>query len=384
MTMFKYIRSKVLASLAPPCRAWVWGMLLLCLFSCKEKTDSFVLEGNVLKLSGDTIWHADSVYTDTLYIYGADALYAHIDTVVATNGAFRHTMDVDTVVPLWVLFPNNHREMLFADRGVTATMRGDTAAAGHIRIEGGEQNTLLQQFYHLIDSLETSREIAAVADSFIRANPYSEVSIYLLREYFINKPTIDPTKIKTLIGSMSGNLQDNNYIRTLQHTLNGYKPMVANNVVTNYNVRDREGKNVSTADYTDTYLLITFWASWDQESRQRQRELVGIKEKYAKHNFDILSVSLDTDRQAWLQAIESDSLTWRQACDLDGWKTGIVERMHIDHLPANMLLNPSRRIQAIDLYGEALDKKIGELTHEKKPEKKKKKSPQSIRELKKK
>jgi hypothetical protein len=232
--------------------------------------------------------------------------------------------------------------------------------------------------------LETSREIAAVADSFIRANPYSEVSIYLLREYFINKPTIDPTKIKTLIGSMSGNLQDNNYIRTLQHTLNGYKPMVVNNVVTNYNVRDREGKNVSTADYTDTYLLISFWASWDQESRQRQRELVGIKEKYAKHNFDILSVSLDTDRQAWLQAIESDSLTWRQACDLDGWKTGIVERMHIDHLPANMLLNPSRRIQAIDLYGEALDKKIGELTHEKKPEKKKKKSPQSIRELKKK
>ena len=150
----------------------------------------------------------------------------------------------------------------------------------------------------------------------------------------------------------------------------------------NYNVRDTEGKNVSTSDYKDTYLLITFWASWDEESRQRQRELIAIKEKYKKHNFDILSVSLDTDRKAWLQAIAEDSVTWRQACDLEGWKTGIVERMQVRYLPTNFLLTPSRRVQAIDIYGEDLDKKIGELTEVRKPEKKDKKSPDNIRKIK--
>ena len=108
------------------------------------------------------------------------------------------------------------------------------------------------------------------------------------------------------------------------------------------------------------------------------------KEKYQKNNFDILSVSLDTDRATWIQAINEDSVTWRQACDFDGWSTGIVERMQIEHLPANVLLNPSRRIQAIDLYGEALDKKIDELTDIRKPENKSKKTPTNIRELKKK
>ena len=53
------------------------------------------------------------------------------------------------------------------------------------------------------------------------------------------------------------------------------------------------------------------------------------------------------------------------------------------HLPANFLLNSSRRVQAVDLYGEELDKKIGELTEEKKPEKKPKKNPDTIRKLKK-
>ena len=346
-------------------------VVLLCLWSCKDKANTFVLEGGVGRLSHDT-----------LYVYGADALYERIDTVVAKEGVFRYTATVDTVTPLWVLFPNNHREMVFADKGLTATMQGDTAAAGHIRIVGGEQNELLQQFYSRTDAIADRKELLAVTDSFIRANPYSEVSIYLLREYFVQQPQPDYAKIKTLIGSMSGNLQDNNYIKSLQPTLNSYKPLAKNSSVNNYNVRDTEGKNVSTSDYKDTYLLITFWASWDEESRQRQRELIAIKEKYKKHNFDILSVSLDTDRKAWLQAIAEDSVTWRQACDLEGWKTGIVERMQVRYLPTNFLLTPSRRVQAIDIYGEDLDKSVGELTNVKKPEQKNKKTPDNIRKIK--
>lgn len=348
------------------------GVILLCLCSCKDKANTFVLEGRVGGLAHDTI-----------YIYGADALYDRIDTVVATDGMFRYVAEVDTVTPLWVLFPNMHREMLFADKGLVAIMQGDTAVVGHIRIVGGEQNELLRTFYEQTDSIGDIVRIVQMADSFIRANPYSEVSIHLLREYFVNQPKINQAKIKTLIGSMSGNLQDNNYIRQLQYDLNAYKPLAKNSVVSSYNVRDSEGKKVSTSDYKDTYLLITFWASWDEESRQRQRELVPIKEKYKKHNFDILSISLDTDREAWMQAIEEDSVTWRQACDFEGWATDLVKRMQVDHLPTNVLLNPSRRVQSIDIYGEALDGKIDELTEVKKPEKKKK-TPQNIRELKKK
>ncbi|MBR3859016.1 MAG: AhpC/TSA family protein [Bacteroidaceae bacterium] len=358
--------------LAPLHRGRGWGWIfLLCLCSCNDKANTFVLEGNIGRLAHDTI-----------YIYGADALYERLDTVMAQGGVFHYTAEVDTVTPLWVLFPNMHREMLFAHKGLSVTMQGDTAVAGNIRITGGEQNALLQAFYYRTDSITDTKELAAVADSFIRANPYSEVSIYLLREYFVQQPKPENTKIKTLIGSMSGNLQDNNYIKQLQRTLSTYKPLAKNNSVSSYSVRDSEGKNVSSSDYKDTYLLITFWASWDEESRRRQRELIALKEKYEKHNFDILSVSLDTDREAWLQAIAEDSVTWRQACDFDGWQTGIVERMQVHHLPANFLLNPSRRIQAIDLYGEALDKKVGELTEEKKPEKKDKKTPATIRKMK--
>lgn len=351
---------------------WVCSFfLLLCLCSCKDRANTFVLEGGV-----------GSLAHDTLYIYGADALYERIDTVVAVDGVFSYEAKVDTVTPMWVLFPNMHREMVFADKGLTATMQGDTAAAGHISIVGGKQNALLSSFRQLTDTITDEKRITEIADSFIRSNPYAEVSIHLLREYFIQQPQPNHTKIKALIAAMSGNLQDNNYIKQLQHEMSTYKPLSKSSTVGSYNVRDKEGKNITTSDYKETYLLITFWASWDEESRQRQRELVDIKEKYKKHNFDILSISLDTDRKAWLQAIAEDGATWRQACDLEGWRTGIVERMQVKKLPANFLLSTTRRVQAIDLYGEELDKKIGELTTVRKSEKKDKKTPHNIRKIK--
>ena len=342
-------------------------IVLLCLCSCKDKANTFILEG-----------HVGHLQHDTLYIYGADALYERIDTVLAKEGAFRYVAKVDTVTPLWVLFPNRHREMVFGDKGLVATMQGDTAAFGHIHIVGGKHNALLQEFYHRTDSVDNAKELITIADSFIRANPYSEVSIYLLREYFVHKLHPENTKIKTLIGSMSGNLQDNNYIQQLQRALNSYRPLAKNNVASTYNVRDSEGKNVNTSEYKDTYLLIQFWASWDAESRQRQRELIALKEKYKEHNFDILSVSLDTDREAWLQAIREDSVTWRQACDLVGWKTDIVKNMQVAHLPYNLLLSPSRRIQDINIYGDALDARVWELTEERNPKKKDKKAEKKV------
>ena len=113
----------------------------------------FILEGHVASLADDT-----------LYIYGADALYEHIDTVVARNGAFRYKASVDTVTPMWILFPNMHREMLFADKGLTATMQGDTAARGYIHIFGGKQNALLSQFHQLTNTIEDNNRVTQLAD----------------------------------------------------------------------------------------------------------------------------------------------------------------------------------------------------------------------------
>ena len=81
------------------------GILLLCFCSCKDKANTFVLEG-----------HVSSLAYDTIYIYGADALHERIDTIISQDGAFSYTTPIDTVVPMWILFPNMQRKMVFANK----------------------------------------------------------------------------------------------------------------------------------------------------------------------------------------------------------------------------------------------------------------------------
>ncbi len=79
--------------------------------------------------------------------------------------------------------------------------------------------------------------------------------------------------------------------------------------------------------------------------------------------FTVLSVSLDFDGQkaAWLKAIQQDQLPWTQVSDLKGWKDDAAVKYGISSVPANFLLDPQGKIVAVNLRGEALQARLGQL-----------------------
>ena len=85
--------------------------------------------------------------------------------------------------------------------------------------------------------------------------------------------------------------------------------------------------------------------------------------KFKDRNFQIISVSLDKDKEAWLKAIREDSLTWIHVSDLQFWKNAVALQYGIRSIPQNLLLDPNGIIIAKNLRGEALGKKLEELTN---------------------
>lgn len=127
------------------------------------------------------------------------------------------------------------------------------------------------------------------------------------------------------------------------------------------NYMSPDGKNLSLSSLRGQMVLIDFWASWCMPCRIENPNLVEVYKKYNDKRFvrgkgfTIYSVSLDTDKNAWLKGIEDDGLIWNtHVSDLKGWDADGAGLYKITSIPANFLVDADGIIVARDLRAEAL------------------------------
>ena len=92
-----------------------------------------------------------------------------------------------------------------------------------------------------------------------------------------------------------------------------------------------------------------------------------IYEKYHDKGLEIIGVSLDGNpkqkgaKDAWLDAIEKDNLTWYHVSNLQYFNDPIAKQFNISSIPATFIIDEEGLIVAKNLRGQALEDKIEEL-----------------------
>ena len=123
-----------------------------------------------------------------------------------------------------------------------------------------------------------------------------------------------------------------------------------------------DGESVRLADVRaeSTYVLLEFWASWCGPCRVEIPHMKEAFGRYRDEGFEIVSFTIDDDREDWEIASEEEQLPWPNLGM--GREAEAPVAYDVTGVPKNYLVESSTgEIVAKDLRGHHLDEKLAEL-----------------------
>lgn len=132
---------------------------------------------------------------------------------------------------------------------------------------------------------------------------------------------------------------------------------------TDLSLNDPDGNPIRVSDYVtkNRYTMIDFWASWCGPCIKEMPWVVKAYEAYHSKGFEVVGISLDNKKDAWLKAIARLNMPWPHMSDLKGWECQAAQPYNIKEIPANVLIDQSGTIVAKNLRGQDLLDKLAEL-----------------------
>lgn len=168
----------------------------------------------------------------------------------------------------------------------------------------------------------------------------------------------DPAVAEPIFEGLSEELKNSTLGLQAKNKIQVAKRMTVGRQATDFIQKDVHDQDFTLSSLRGKYVFVDFWASWCGPCRLENPHVVKAYEELKGDNFEIVSVSLDQNKEAWKNAIQQDNLPWIHVSDLKGWKNKVAILYGINSVPQNFLINPEGVIVAQNLRGEELTNKI--------------------------
>ena len=357
-------------------RTLLWAVIVILMAACNSnKEPQYKIHVNLANADGKTVYlqKGDQVL-DSAVIKNWDAYF---NTPVSNDNEMLSIMLKDWLRP--VSFFTDNKDM---------TLEGDAQNPNNISFQGSETQARLDAFTKgfyeadakledvgnklqeakkagdaaLVEELQRQYEDAEDLEKmycfdYVWEHPTDPVAHYVLYRY---KWAFGPCELRTMIDNIhhADSTITSTNLRLAEEYVEKQERVQAGQPIIDFSQNDPDGNPVTLSELAEgKLLLVDFWASWCPDCRKANPDVVAAYKKYHGLGFDVLGVSFDTNKEAWLGAVEKDGLTWTQVSDLQGWNNAAGALYAISFIPQNALIKDGV-IVARNLEGEELMKEI--------------------------
>ncbi len=337
------------------------AVIILMTISCnrRDKNSEVVLEGRVKNLPDGQLFLSDIYHPNVI-----------IDSAVVKGGNFSFHLKVNEefeplfaqlyfnrqgrIEPLMfdsdtVLAPNGkpfstNGFMLERDSIRISGIYNGFSPFPHLkvsplRISGGLQNRLL----FIVKGAEfmLSNSLTLFESQRQLTTSYPE-SYYLLRLLQEDRNQYSEQEFHDLLSCFKGRITKGKVFTELSFFEKSMKEVSASHLDDIFWSPD--GNSSTIRDSSSRLTLIVFWASWCGPCRAEIPEIRNIHAKFSSSRLNIVSVSIDESRTAWLATLKKENMPWKQLWVDSLHIDQVKDRYHIGKIPLMVLMDTHSHI----------------------------------------
>ena len=357
----------------------LFSFIALCAISCKNSNFTITGSVNNKDLNGKTVFIKERINRE----------WKVIDSTVVENSMFEFKGVSDTAKITYLVYElpagNRVRQAFVLENGNLSVVIDTT---GLIVLKGTAQNELLQTyqnekntynkkvetFYKTHkDSLKTpdqkiafsneleklNQEEISIDKKFSSEHVNSLVGTHIFMNSFYGFNIVEKEAIIKLMNSETRNIKR---IQEIIADMEVEKKIAVGNKFIDFKLPGLNGDLIALTDLvgkTD-YVLIDFWASWCGPCMNFLPDLKAFYTKYKGKQFEILGVSLDDNKDAWVNTVASHQMNWKQVSDLKGWKCEGSRAYAVNSIPHTILIDKNGKIVGNNLSLSEIEKLLTE------------------------
>jgi thiol-disulfide isomerase/thioredoxin len=152
-----------------------------------------------------------------------------------------------------------------------------------------------------------NKKLDSIRLAFILNNPKSSVAAYNLQSMLIGNERISLDSMKSLFYRLDTVVQKGRYGKRISDEIRKKENTHIGAIAPDFKTMDLTNRTLTLSEFINKKIvLLDFWASWCVPCRQNIPHLKEIYQKYNPKGLEIVAISIDNDKNAWVKAVEEE------------------------------------------------------------------------------